>query len=213
MRDSDVRSALKSQLVEEHRDELSETLVVDELGLCNQVRVDVAVVNGALSGFEIKSANDRLTRLPGQVATYSRVLDHATLVVADRHLRLARRQIKPWWGLRVARVVDGATLVEEARPPKQNPCIDKFALAQLLWKAEAIELLSSRGLDAGVRSKPREQAWQRLADEVDLDDLRGAVRSALRARRGWRDGPVRDKGDVTSQREGTLSRFLARRLR
>ena len=213
MRDFDVRSVLKSQLVQEHWHEAAETLVVDELGLCNEVRVDVAAVNGALSGSRSKSARDKLTRLPGQVATYSKVLDHATLVVAESHLKSARREIRPWWGLRVARSADGITIVEEARAPKQNQRFDKYALLQLLWKQEALELLAQRGLDIGVRSKPRDMAWARLSKSFDLDELRDCVRAALKARRGWRDVPARAEGDETSRREGTLSRFLARRLR
>lgn len=211
MRDYDVRSALKSQLDEEHRSEIAETLVVDELGLCNEVRVDVAVVNGALSGFEIKSARDRLTRLPAQVVTYSKVLDHAVLVVAENHLKEARRQIRPWWGVRVARMVNGQTILETARPAKQNPNIDPYALAQLLWKQEAIDLLAMRELDSGIRSKPREFAWRRLA-ELDLDELRDDVRTTLKARRAWRADPTHARCDETLQRAGTLSRFLARRL-
>lgn len=213
MRDYDVRSALKAQLVEEHRSEAANTLVVDELGLCNEVRVDVAVVNGLLSGFEIKSERDKLTRLPGQVATYSRVLDHAVLVVAASHLKAARTLIKPWWGIRVARVKSGATVVETVREPRQNPRIDKYALAQLLWKQEALDLLAKFEIDhRGLGSKTREHTWDRLAESVELDALRDGVRASLKARRGWRDDQVRARCDETSQREGTLSRFLARRL-
>ncbi len=54
----------------------ADTLVVDELDLCGLTRVDVAVVNGHLSGFEIKGSTDSLRRLPGQVTVYSQVQRH-----------------------------------------------------------------------------------------------------------------------------------------
>lgn len=213
MRDRDVRAALKSQLVTEHERDREKALVLDELGLCSEVRVDVAVVNGLFAGFEIKSARDRLDRLPGQVATYSRVLDHATLVVAERHLKSARRELRPWWGIRVASVVDGTIEIEEERTPKQNPRIDPKALVQLLWKRESLDILADYGLDRGIRSKPREFAWDRLATSLPLDALRAHVRDTLKARREWRADRVRDEYGETLRREGTLSRFLARRLR
>ena len=80
MRDGDVRAALHSQLAGRR------SLVIDELGLCGAVRVDVATVDDALTGYELKSASDTLRRLPTQVEYYSKVLDYSVLVVADNHL-------------------------------------------------------------------------------------------------------------------------------
>jgi hypothetical protein len=46
-----------------------------------QVFVDVAVINGEIHGYELKSERDTLERLPRQVEVYSAVLGRATLVV------------------------------------------------------------------------------------------------------------------------------------
>ncbi len=60
--DSDIRAVLRSRLFLKHPDE-ADTVVIEELGLCRgQVRVDVAVVNGLLHGYEIKSDRDSLRR-------------------------------------------------------------------------------------------------------------------------------------------------------
>ena len=65
-----------------------DTILVEELGLCRGfVRADIAVVNGLMKGFEIKSERDTLQRLQKQVEAYSRIFDTATIVVAGRHLR------------------------------------------------------------------------------------------------------------------------------
>ncbi|WP_369012402.1 sce7726 family protein [Nocardioides imazamoxiresistens] len=212
MRDSDVRFALRGRLALEHQHELDDTLFVEELGLCGAARVDVAVVNGALSGYELKSARDTLDRLPAQVATYSKVLDYAVLVVAENHLKHARRELRPWWGIQIAREVDGVVLLTDARVPRQNPRVDAASLVQLLWKDEAVRLLAARGQDKGVRSLPREAAWERLAATVDLDELRAEVRTVLKVRRGWRDDRGRARCDETVRRADTSSRFLARRM-
>ncbi|WP_300554835.1 sce7726 family protein, partial [Desulfovibrio sp.] len=85
MRDQEIRAAL-------HETELKKfyengDLILDELGVCSGAsRVDVAVINGALHGYEIKSDQDTLDRLPQQILSYSRVLDRVTLVACDNHL-------------------------------------------------------------------------------------------------------------------------------
>src|SRR6187402_1509374 len=57
--DPDVRALLREYLEDVHKG--SDTRLLEELGLCQgDVRVDVAVVNGELSGYEIKSPSDTL---------------------------------------------------------------------------------------------------------------------------------------------------------
>lgn len=177
---------MHAQLMAEHRDSLDATTFVDELGLCGEVRVDVAVVNGALSGYELKSARDTLRRLPTQVRIYSQVLDYASLVVADNHLDHARQLIPEWWGCIVAAWDGSGTKLTVVTQPQPNCGVDALSLAQLLWRDEALAELRRRGIDSGVRTKPRRAIWERLAAELELDDLRQAVRERLKARQGWR---------------------------
>ena len=49
------------------------------------VRIDVAVLNGEMCGYEIKSDRDTLERLPFQIEIYSKEFDKLTLVVGRRH--------------------------------------------------------------------------------------------------------------------------------
>lgn len=186
MKDQDVRSALHSWLRFRHSVNLPSALVVDELGLCGEVRVDVAVVNGALSGFEIKSAADTLARLPKQVEVYSRVLDYATLVVAENHLEESLAMIPHWWGCVVVSWDGTCAHLDQYRPAIFNPGIDPYSLAQLLWKDEALRALEALGADRGVRSKPRQMIWQRLAATAPLETLRRTVRDQLKNRKNWR---------------------------
>ena len=49
-----------------------DVLIIDELGLAHaQSRIDLAVFNGHLHGYEIKSAGDTLERLPRQLSFYT----------------------------------------------------------------------------------------------------------------------------------------------
>jgi hypothetical protein len=178
-RDAEVRDLLKRHLAADHAG--VPTVLLDELGLCQgNVRVDVAAVNGELSGFEIKSPADRLTRWPKQCRVYSKVVDRAWLVAPEK--TLAAAAAPEWWGLVV--IVQTATqlglrVVRDAQP---NPKVDGYSLARLLWRDEAIHILDEHGLARGFRTKPRRVIWRRLANEVPLDNLRRAVRAALKVR-------------------------------
>lgn len=205
MRDIDVRAALYANLAIDHADEADETLVVDELGLCGEVRVDVAIINGALTGFELKSARDTLRRLPNQITVYSQVLDFAELVVAENHVEAATEILPKWWGIRVAFWRGDVVEVERAREPRRNVNVDPYSLAQLLWRDEALDELSLRSADRGVRSKPRPAVWRRLTETVATEELRDVVRNRLKLRSGWRAGALSAPGgggsptDATSQ--------------
>lgn len=178
-RDGDVRALLKRHLAAAHA--AGPTRILDELGLCEgDVRVDVALINGELSGFEIKSPADTLARWAKQCRVYSKVLDRAWLVATDKSLEAAKPPA--WWGLmRIVETTDqlGIRVLRDAKP---NPTPDALAIAQLLWHAEALEALERRGLARGVRSKRRSFAWQRMVETMTLDEIRAAVRDALRAR-------------------------------
>jgi hypothetical protein len=177
--DHAVRELLKRHLVNAHSGVA--TIFLEELGLCQgDVRVDVAAVNGELSGFEIKSPADTLARWPKQRRIYSRVVDRAWLVAPEKTLEAAKAPA--WWGLiRIVETQDrlGLRVLREAGV---NPSPDPYSIACLLWRDEAIAALEEFDLDRGVRTKGRRLIWQRLADQLPLDDLRRAVRAALKVR-------------------------------
>lgn len=186
MRDRDIRAALHAGLRRVHEDE-PDTLIVDELGLCRgEARIDVAVVNGFLNGFEIKSAQDTLERLPDQERVYSRVFDRVTVVASEAHLARLDGMVPSWWGISAAVPVHESAAIHVVRESSENPSVDALSLAQLLWREEALAILSDRGLASGLKSKPRECLWLALADQLDLDELSQAVRTTLKTRRGWR---------------------------
>jgi len=148
--------------------------------------VDVAVVNAALSGFELKSASDTLRRFPVQMDVYSRVLDYCTIVAAGKHIAHAQSMIPPWWGCIAANWCGDVVELEVLQTPEMNPNVDKYSLAQMLWREEVLAALEILGADKGVRSKPRGALWRRLSDVAELDHLRGIVREQLKARQRWR---------------------------
>lgn len=185
MRDIDVRTALRGQ-VDLHFAGEPGTIRIDELGVLNgSARIDLAVVNGNLHGYEIKSATDTLDRLPAQVVAYSAVFDTVTLVVADGHASEALGIIPPWWGVCVATESPNGVDLRWQRQPRQNPDIDPVSLASLLWRDELIHVLIAKGV-RGIRKKKREELHEVVAQEVPLNQLRELVRNALKSREQWR---------------------------
>ncbi|MBI2570191.1 MAG: sce7726 family protein, partial [Candidatus Schekmanbacteria bacterium] len=142
--DADIRPALRSRLFDRHAD-LPDTVIVEELGVCRgRVRVDVAVVNGTLHGFEIKSDHDSLRRLGVQVGHYGKVLDRATPVVGERHLSQALDAVPAWWGVLCVRRAARDHRFETVRCESENPGRDPRSLVELLWLEDALALLQAR---------------------------------------------------------------------
>src|SRR6266511_1000958 len=150
-----LREALKRRLEVEHAGR-PDTLVIEELGLRHGLaRIDLAVVNGSLHGFEIKSGSDRLSRLPTQARVFSEVLDRVTLVLAERHVAGALQVVPEWWGLLTATCGDDEVVFSELRNGGTNPAPDQVALAKLLWRDEALAFLNTIEHGVGYATKPR----------------------------------------------------------
>lgn len=98
MKDQDVRTAVHHKLLKDiHSD--PDCLVIDEFSISlGASRADIAVINGVMHGYELKSESDSLERLPLQIKHYSSVMDKVTLVVAEKHLFGALELIPDWWG-------------------------------------------------------------------------------------------------------------------
>jgi hypothetical protein len=187
--DANLRPALRARLLKRHAKE-PDTVLFDELGVCRGVaRIDLAAVNGLFHGFEIKSDRDTLRRLEGQVEVYNKVLDRATLVVGEHHLAAAMAMIPDWWG--VWRIVESnnGPVFREVRRERANPGRDPRALVEMLWADQAIALLEARNLARGVRGKPRHIVWDRLCEQLALDEIAAAVRAHLKATAGQRGSP------------------------
>ena len=185
-----IRSALKEVLSKQHaRDK--ELRIIEELGVRHgNVRIDIAVVNGIMHGYEIKSDRDTLERLPEQMTEFNAVFDRITLVVGKQHLYRAIHMVPDWWGITIAKInIKGQVVFYAIREPEDNKQQDKVSIARLLWREEALRILDEHDQADGVRSKPCELVYQRLADVLETDILKERVRKILLVpREDWRFG-------------------------
>jgi hypothetical protein len=183
VRDTDIRFRLRDQL----EAEFSGDLIRNEMGLClGETRVDLAVINGHLHGYEIKSERDTLTRLKIQIELYDRVLDYSTIVTSSRHLDRVRGMVPAHWGIVEARGNDAEVMLHTVRKPTLNRQLQPLCLAQLLWRDEAAAILIARG-EAVRHRETRWDLWDRLA-LIPLRTLQGHVRRVLKERQYWPGG-------------------------
>lgn len=186
-----IRSALTEVLRKRYaRDK--ELRIIEELGVQHgNVRIDIAVVNGIMHGYEIKSDRDTLERLPEQMKEFNTVFDQITLVVGKQHLYEAIHIVPDWWGIMIAKINKGKVVFHKIREPEDNKEQDKVSIARLLWREEALQILKECGQADGVRSKPREFIYKKLANVLDDGILKEKVRrTLLTPREDWRFGLV-----------------------
>ena len=183
MHDPEIRSVLRNSLHKKYGGD-PDTEVIDELTIGGgRSRIDLALVNGVLHGFELKSDYDTLRRLPEQVQIYGTVCDRVTLVVGERHVGHAVEIVPDWWGILVVRSGRRRAIFRALKLPQINPSLDPLAIARLLRRSEASAVFSELGFAEPNRRASRQELCQFLARHVELPLLCHRVRSCLRARR------------------------------
>lgn len=187
-----LRKLLKEELEQYNKETGKLANIFEELGVSHgRARVDMAVVNGIMHGYEIKSDKDTLSRLFDQIHEYNAVFDKITLVVGQRHLLDAIHRIPEWWGITLAKIdVNQQVVFYSIREARQNEDGQvPVSLARMLWRAEALKILEERSEADGIRSKTREIIHEKLAEVLkdDINALKEHVRNALLVSRGdWR---------------------------
>ena len=180
-----IRAALRSSLAHEHPGE--DVTIVDELALTRAgARIDLAVINGALNGYEIKSDVDRLGRLPRQQCAYDRVFDYTTIVVGSKHHDAAVALVPEWWGVTEARAHGNSIELVVRRAAVFNSHTQMAAIAALLWRDELLAELEELRCLEGAASKTRAWLIDRLCACTSSEDVSRRVRERLKARVGWR---------------------------
>jgi hypothetical protein len=187
MRDKVVRHAFHNTVLKSAHADL-QTIVIDELGLRNGgVRADIAVVNGKLVGYEIKTEKDTLARLPTQIQAYGEVFDKAFIILSDNHLENALELVPDWWGIyRIKKKMDGTFIFPCIRNARINKSQSPFTLARLLWKPEALELINSILADHFKSTLNKQAIYELLSQNLSQKKMSKIVIQYLKQRDNWR---------------------------
>lgn len=185
--DAEIRAALhRKELRAFHR--CHDTLVIDELGLAHaKARIDIAVINGCVHGFEIKSAADALRRLPQQLELYEECLEKLTIVCAEKHIAGVRELTPHWCGItKVTKGPRGGMVFTTVREPKRNPNIQAYRLAHLLWRSEAVAILTQADAPPKVLRAPRKTLYKSLAAKFSVAEITAFIKQSMALRQDWR---------------------------
>lgn len=191
-KDADIRSALHAKRLRRAKAHPG-TLVIDELGLAHaQSRIDVAVINGCIHGYEIKSAKDNLNRFTTQINIYRQTLQKLTVVAAPKHVAGIMSHAPEWSGVIVAEQGSkGGISFQVLRNAAANPDIDPVMVAHLLWRDEVLELLNKVGYASKDLRRPRKQLYEMLCEAMTLSEITASIRTFMVLRQRWRDRPAR----------------------
>lgn len=206
-RDSDIRRVLLATLGQVYCDP-EHDLIIEEFG-CNSARADIAVINGSLHAYEIKSDSDSLDRLPSQAEAYRGVFQYVTLVCGRRLLDRARLTIPDWWGLQRAEYKRGEVILKTIRAAKPNPSQDALALAGMLWKTEALASLRKHGHRIVTSRNTADEIMCAVAEYIAVPILIDEVRQAIRVRggSGFPRRPIQGDGSCTTESTVPVNRF------
>lgn len=181
MRDICIRQLLKQkQLAFYISDKNSK--VVDELSLpVAKARIDIAVINGAFHGYEIKSASDTLQRLPSQIEAYIKVFDYLSIVTEKKYTDKILHLVPKFIGL----IECTENSVKILRKPKLNKNKDGFFIAKLLWREEIIDILT----EYQIPFRKKDRNWilcEVLSSNLNIELLSDIVRDKLKNRLDWK---------------------------
>lgn len=185
--DIEIRQAFhKKKLSNQHNNK--NTIVIDELGLLHgSNRIDIAVVNDCIHGYEIKSSKDTLCRLETQLETYIKSLQKLTLITAPNHLDEVVNNIPEWCGVILAdKGRNGAIHFSTIRKAQLNPTVDPLTVAHLLWKSEAQKILTKLGANNRQIKGNRIELYKSLVERTNLKQLVTEVKKTFISRENWR---------------------------
>jgi hypothetical protein len=192
-REPEIRAGLKAWIAETLGPRAA---VIDELAIKHgKYRVDVCAITDRLHGYEIKSDQDTLKRLPAQSKHFSLVFHRMTLVIGPGLLGPAIAEVPHWWGIMlVTRDRDGGATFTVLREAQENPKPNYRWVVRLLWRGELTTCLN----DQGVRGYSKLKYWQvanLMLDSFTPQELTERVTQGLRERKGPMPPDDADGGD------------------
>ncbi len=177
MTDKELRPLIRRLLAHEHPG----AVLVEELPLIREKRADLAIVNDALWGYEIKSEHDRLDRLPEQVSFYDAVFDYCHVIVASKFVDRVRSIVPGYWGIMQVIQEKTRSRIDPVRPSVRNTNTQASAVIRLLWKVEAVKILRAAGSDISI-TQPLSKVWT-ACEQIPRESLDLSVRTAVSQRK------------------------------
>lgn len=184
MRDVDVRLGLTAAVASKMRD--TPHILVPEVDIRWTVpaRADALLVANRISGFEIKSDVDSLSRLPRQVEAYGQVVERAYLVVGEHHREKASALVPDWWHIWVASWRNTDVVVRETRRGRMNPNVNPLAVTSFMSREQLITELARLG-EKRLSSRSVDDLRLMLVGRLGGAGTMRVARARMLARADW----------------------------
>ena len=160
---------------------LDDAVLINEMVVANwSRRVDLAVANGRLHAFEVKSDLDTLRRLPGQLSTYLDRFDKVTIVTTSRFAKIIRDMTDDCVEIWEASETSEGVALKIIRRGRSADVVNRRVLCGFLHKPELVSYLTSNKIFANT-DMPRE-ILVNLTESTSVRAMRKFVLSALKVR-------------------------------
>lgn len=157
-----------------------DTAIISELTIGKwSNRADLALCNGRLAAFEIKTREDSLARLDAQLAAYSTCFDEVSVVAASRHMNAVISRAPEHVGVYELQRTSEGPKVTLFRRPLRSPEVCGPKLAELLPVQALAKLLRETGVQP--RSSRRADLMEAV-EGVSTLKIGEAVRAFMRQR-------------------------------
>lgn len=185
MKDMDIRKPLMEKIA--CLNEGHDYKIIPEMAVCDGLsRVDIAVANGNLYGYEIKSDADTLDRLPLQQEYYNKTFDKVFIVVGEKYKSVIEKIVPNWWGVYIAYYDKKQRVTfKQIKKGRKNNGVCPESLLELLWREEIERLLKEYGCK-GLSGKNRRILRQLAVDKLPLQVIKDYTRETLKKRTDWR---------------------------
>lgn len=180
MKDKDLRMITLQKLNDEIIN-LKDTKIINEMGIFNGAsRIDIAVVNGILHGYELKSESDNLKRLPRQIDYYNKIFDRVTIVTDRKYLSEVNEMVPKWWGIMITK--KNQLELRTIRKGRRGNSQDNEALLNLLWKDEYDDLIDILGYPKSMKKMRKKEIFNILLEDKRKSTIKKYIYDALRKR-------------------------------
>lgn len=163
------------------RHSLNTTTVLNEFRVRDSI-LDLGIVNGDLTAYEIKSDRDSLFRLSSQYEDYRCFFRFINVVTAEKHVRAIKEEMPSSVGIMV--LTKRGTLHTERRPEDQIAFNDPAIMVACLRKAEILEVIKRLGSE--MEEVPNTLFYRKASlhfRAADREKLSACIRSTLRESR------------------------------
>lgn len=193
----EIKLAVISHL--EKRSALQDGVVINELPVANwSRRADLAVANGKLQAFEIKSDFDTLRRLDGQIALFATRFDKVVLVTTSRFISSALERLPQFVEIWEAARRGSEVALRVVRRGQVREVKSRHILSSYLQKSEVASFLRSNGHD--VPHWASRDELEELLTRLPVSKLRAFVLARLKQRyRRDQGDPLRARAERVTQ--------------